>query len=62
MATKNADSMGTGDRNTQGHEANQDESIERIASEEEDQDNTPQAFEVVTYPADYTLEVYATGI
>jgi hypothetical protein len=39
-----------------------DEEIAQIPSEEEDQESSPPSFEVVTYPADFTLEVLVTKL
>ena len=36
--------------------------LESIPSEEEDIDSQPAAYDIVTYPADYTLEVLATKL
>ncbi|MBF0507345.1 MAG: DUF262 domain-containing protein [Deltaproteobacteria bacterium] len=33
-----------------------EETLERVSSEEEDAESSPASFEVITYPADYTLE------
>ncbi len=39
-----------------------DDEIALIPSEEEDQESSPPSFEVVTYPADFTLEVLVTKL
>src|SRR5947209_7044979 len=49
-------SNGNGDGEGNGHDRTSIE-LEKIESEEQDRDYSPPSYDIVTYPADYTLQV-----